>query len=152
MANRLEIKKESLFEFYVGNKKSSAEIAKILECSEHKVNYWLEKHVISKRSISEAVYVKNNPLGDPFVFRSPRSFEEAELFGLGLGLYWGEGTKADKNTVKLGNSDPRLLKKFMEFMDRFFGVKKDKLKFHLHTFSDINLEKALSFCVKNLKI
>lgn len=77
---------------------------------------------------------------------------EAELFGLGLGLYWGEGNKANKNTVRLGNSDPALLNKFIEFLIKFFNIDKKDLKFHLHIFSDINVDKALAYWTKKLKI
>ncbi|MBI4085148.1 MAG: hypothetical protein HY432_01415 [Candidatus Liptonbacteria bacterium] len=141
-----------LKKLYVRERKSSAQIAKLLGCSEHKVNYWLEKNVIPKRSISEAIYALNNPDGDPFSLSVPRNIEEAKLFGLGIGLYWGEGTRADKNTVKIGNSDPRLIKKFMEFMHKFYGIDKSMFKFHLHLFSDINFEEAMFFWSKNLGI
>lgn len=128
------------------------EVADDLGCSLHKVAYWLEKHKISSRSRSEATYIKRNPDGDPFKLRSPATLEEAKLFGLGLGLYWGEGTKANKNSVRLGNTDPLLIKKFTEFLIKFFNIKKEDLKFALQIFSDINQELALDFWIKRLKI
>jgi len=132
--------------------KSVSEISKIFNCSENKINYWMEKHNIKKRTISEAIYLKHNPNGDPFKFRYPKNKKEAELFGIGIGLYWGEGTKANKTAVRLGNSDPILLEKFMNFLKVFFSIDKNSLRFHLHIFSDIKLEDALSFWTKKLKI
>jgi len=63
-----------------------------------KVCYWLQQWDIPKRSVSEALYVKHNPGGDPF---SERNLDTGDLFlfGLGLGLYWGEGTKSNKYAV-----------------------------------------------------
>lgn len=151
-ANKNPIDGDLLKKLYTRELKSSAQIAKLLGCSEHKVNYWLEKHIITKRTISEAVYVKMNPDGDPFSFVPPKNLKEAELFGMGLGLYWGEGNKANKNTVKLGNSDPELMKTFMNFLDKFFGIKRKSLKFHLHLFTDIDKNEAFSYWIKNLKI
>jgi hypothetical protein len=113
---------------------------------------WLGKHSILKRSISEAIYIKKNPGGDPFKLTPPKTLREAELFGMGLGLYWGEGTKADKNVVKLGNSDPELIKVFMDFLVKFFDLKKDNFKFHLHLFSDIDINQATKYWMKDLKI
>src|SRR3989344_8085112 len=152
MTHRRAIEEKALKKLYKDDKKSSAEIAKILGCSEHKVNYWLEKHIIPKRSISEAVYVRKNPLGDPFSFIQPKNLAEAKLFGLGVGLYWGEGNKANKNIVKLGNSDPELLKVFIKFLTTFFKINGRSLKFHLHLFSDINVEEATSHWAKELNV
>jgi len=143
---------KTLKRLYIKEKKSSANIAKIFDCSENKINYWLKKNKIPKRSVSEAMYVKNNPKGDPFKLKPPRNASEARLFGLGIGLYWGEGTKASKNTVRLGNSDAKLLKIFITFLIRFFGIKKEDLRFHLHIFTDIKIDDAKGYWIKELNI
>ncbi|OGD35130.1 hypothetical protein A2W39_02225 [Candidatus Azambacteria bacterium RIFCSPHIGHO2_01_46_10] len=143
---------KNLKKLYNEKHKSVPEIARLSECSENKVNYWLAKYQIKKRTISEAIYVKHNPKGDPFKFIVPKSAEDAELFGLGLGLYWGEGTKANKDSIRLGNTDPNLIKKFIEFLIRFFSIKKKDLHFGLQIFSDIEVERALDFWIKRLKI
>jgi len=106
----------------------------------------------SRRSISEAVYVRKNPRGDPFVFHKPKSRSEAVLFGMGLGLYWGEGTKADESSIRLGNTDPELLNTFIKFLGIFFKIPRKNLKFGLQIFSDIEEKKALDFWIKKLKI
>src|SRR3989344_2914295 len=97
------------------------EIADFLNCSLHKVAYWMEKHQVKTRSRSDATYLKRNPNGDPFKFRQPKNLGEAWLFGLGIGLYWGEGTKANQGSVRLGNTDPELIKKFIQFLVTFFS-------------------------------
>ena len=79
--------------WYVGDKKSVHAIARELNCSDGKINYWLEKHFIPKRSISDAIYTKHNPNGNPFSLKILKTNSDSFLFGLGLGLYWGEGTK-----------------------------------------------------------
>ncbi len=134
-----------LRKLYLGRKRSSAEIARIFKCSEHKVNYWLLKHNIVKRSISEAVYVKRNPCGDPFKLKEIKTLSDAKLFGIGLGLYWGEGNKKNKNSVRLGNTDPYVIKKFMEFLIEVCGVRPSKIRFGLQIFGDMSPKKALRF-------
>mgnify|MGYP001604613233 CR=1 FL=1 len=146
------IKKEILKELYLEKGNSMQDIANSLNCSVHKVSYWLLKHNIHSRSISEAIYLKNNPDGDPFKFIELKEFNDAILFGLGMGLYWGEGTKANKDSVRLGNTDPALIRRFMDFLIKLFGVKRRDFKFGLQIFTDIEIDEALDFWAKTLKI
>src|SRR3989344_806379 len=134
--------KNKLYDLYIDKRKSKQEIADIFQCSLHKVSYWMDKYLIKTRTISDAIYIKHNPNGDPFTFISPKNSEEAKLFGLGLGLYWGEGTKANLNSVRLGNTDPKLLKRFVEFLIKFFGIKKSDFTFGLQIFTDISPDEA----------
>jgi len=143
---------DNLRSLYLEQKKSVAEIAQIAACSEHKINYWLGKYGISKRSISEAIYLKRNPGGDPFLFRVPRNKSDALLYGLGLGLYWGEGNKRNKLSVRLGNTDPLLIKKFIQFLTEVYSIKTSKLRFWLQIFSDMSEKEALDFWIKTLKV
>jgi len=142
---------EVLRRLYIEDGKSSFEIAKVFNCSEHKINYWLLKYSIPKRSISEAIYNKNNPDGDPFKIKPIRTQNDAKLLGLGLGLYWGEGNKKNKNSIRLGNTDPAIIREFIRFLIRIFGIKKEKLRFGLQIFSDLFKEVTLNFWLKELK-
>lgn len=144
------IPEKKLRSLYLDYKQSAKEVSATLLCSENKVNYWLKKYGIPKRSVSEAIYVKANPEGDPFSLQKPRNTEEAFLYGLGIGLYWGEGTKANKHTIRLGNTDPRLIKKFIEFLKKVYRIDQHKLKFGLQIFSDMSPKKAQEFWMKKL--
>ena len=142
--------KSELKGLYERDKKSAKEIADTFGCSENKVNYWLWKLKIPKRSISEAIYQKLNPNGDPFKINKIHTKELVFLYGLGLGLYWGEGTKRDKHSVRLGNTDPAMIVKFLEFLDKIYSIKRKKLRFGLQIFSDMSPEVALSFWSKEI--
>lgn len=147
-----KLPEKELRNLYLVENLSAAQIARLFDCSLHKVDYWLKQHLIPKRSISEAVYVKRNPTGDPFSVRSPRTLDDAFLRGLGLGLYWGEGTKSNKSSIRLGNTDVRLIKKFMEFLVRMYGVKKDRFKFGLQVFNDVSPASARKYWCRELGI
>jgi len=54
--------------------------------------------------------------------------------------------------MRLGNTDVRLIKKFIKFLEKFFGIQKGKLKFGLQVFSDIPPNKALNYWQKELKV
>lgn len=144
--------KKILVKLYLRQGKSAQDIARLFKCSLNKIRYWMNLYGIKSRTISEAIYLKNNPDGDPFKIKDPDTLREAILYGFGLGLYWGEGTKADKNAVRLGNTDCDLIKKFILFLIMIFGIKKDDLKFSLQLFNDINEEDARKFWVNKLEV
>lgn len=144
--------KQNPIKLYNNKKKSVREISETLECSQNKINYWLEKYAIKKRTIAEAVYIHHNPNGDPFSFHKLKTKEDALLFGLGMGLYWSEGTKRDTHAVRLGNSDPYLIKKFMQFLIYIYGVKKDDLRFGLQIFDDMSSVLTKKFWKKHLDV
>jgi len=128
------------------------EIAELQKCSLHKVAYWMTFYQIERRSKSDAVYLKNNPNGDPFKFKFPRSMQDAKIFGYGIGLYAGEGTKADKTSVRLGNTNPAIIFNFMHFLENIFKVQRKDFKFGLQLFTDIKEDVALDFWCKYLKV
>jgi len=127
------------------------EIATSLNYSLHKVAYWMDKYDIKSRSRSNALYIKNNPSGDPFRIKEIENREDAKLLGLGLGLYWGEGNKKNQGSIRLGNTNPFLIDSFIKFLVEILGANKLKLRFGLQIFSDIQQDKALDFWLENLK-
>ncbi len=128
------------------------QIADQLNCSMQTVHYWMKHYGIERRTISEAVYSRHNPQGDPFKQKDITTLKDAELYGMGIGLYWGEGTKANKYAVRLGNSDPLLLQVFMKFLTDLFAVNKSALRFGLQLFSDIDPAEALQYWTSKLGI
>lgn len=144
--------KKILQSLYNTKKLSCAQIAKKFGCSETKINYWLSVHKICKRTISEAIYQKNNPKGNPFSFHLPKTPNKMFLFGLGLGLFWGEGSKRNLHAVRLANSDPALVKKFVDFLLIIYNIKKAKLKFQLLIYDDLNVDEVITFWTKYLSV
>jgi len=138
--------------WYLTDKKSVHTIAHELNCSDGKINYWMEKHFIPKRSISEAIYTKNNPKGDPFTPAATKIDMDSFLFGLGLGLYWGEGTKRNLGQVRLGNTDPYLIRAFLIFLRKMYEIDNLKLRFAIQIFSDMDQQKEEKFWREFLKV
>ncbi len=132
--------------------KSMAEIAKIHNCSVHKVEYWMDKYGIKRRSWSEATYVKRNPKGDPFLIKKRLTDREKFLLGLGIGIYWGEGDKVTRHQVRVSNTDPRVLKTFVAFLRNICQLKKKKITYSLICFNDTNPNTARNFWAKELRI
>ena len=144
------ISKTTLVSLYVDKCFSMNEIAVQLGCTNNQVVYWMLKHNIERRSISEAIYRKRNPNGDPFKMKSISTIRDAELLGMGIGLYWGEGNKLNRHSVKLGNTDPGVIKVFIKFLIEICGIDENKLKYSLQIFSDIDQDEALDYWIKEL--
>lgn len=70
------------------------------------------------------------------------SLSERELFLLGVGLYWAEGTKdkphARRERVAFVNSDPSMIQIFVAWL-ALMGVAPERLRFHLmiHESADV---------------
>ena len=146
------VTKDVLQDLYQNQGLSMMEISRRLGCSHHKIAYWMNEYKIKRRSRSEAIYRQHNPEGDPFKIKSPQTPEEYILFGLGVGLYWGEGTKSNLNAVRLGNTDPGIIRSFMVFLVHLCGVDKSRLRFGLQIFSDTDPVTALNYWSKALDI
>ncbi|MFI5212727.1 MAG: hypothetical protein ACHQTE_02075, partial [Candidatus Saccharimonadales bacterium] len=144
------IKKDLLIEMYLTKGLSMKEIANKLQCSPNRVVYWMAQHDIKRRSISEAIYQQHNPLGDPFKLKKITSIKDAQLMGLGIGLYWGEGNKKNRHSVRLGNTDPELIRIFVQFLVELCGVDPKRLRYSLQIFSDIDPQQALAFWMTEL--
>lgn len=144
--------KKTLQNLYIEKGMSVTEISEFLGVTPHKINYWLNVHSISKRSISDAIYVKFNGLIDPFKIKVNLTCEEQALYGLGVGIYWGEGNKKSLTAVRVGNTDANLLKVFIRFLVEICGVKYEKIRYGLQIFTDIEESEALEFWQKELNI
>lgn len=76
--NSFPLSQKELENLYLSGS-SMSEIAVNLECSIHKVVYWMNKYGIKRRSRSEALYIKLNPKGDPFKIKKILEPEESLL-------------------------------------------------------------------------
>lgn len=71
-----------------------------------------------------------------------------ELLLIGTALYWGEGGKTEKGSVRVANSDPRLIQVMMRFFREVCEVSEEKFRGHVHTFSHLNAEAAEEYWSK----
>jgi hypothetical protein len=74
-----------------------------------------------------------------------------DLFLAGLFLYWGEGTKSQNSLVALTNTNPAMIKFFINWL-KLFGVENKDLKIKLHLYSDMKIKESLDFWSKELTI
>lgn len=132
---------------------SFAEIAKTFGCSVHKIKYWMGKYKIPSRSISEAVYLKSNPTGDPFKIKENLSKSDIFLFGLGIGIFWGEGNKSILTSgLRVANTDPGIIKTFRNFIKIIYGLEDRRFSYSLICFNDSDPNTSKNYWANQLKI
>ena len=50
---------------------------------------------------------------------------QRDLFMLGIGLYWGEGTKSERSALAIVNSDPEIILVMYKWFNKIFSVKNE---------------------------
>lgn len=111
------------------------------------VRLYMVKYELSLRTKAEAAYVQH---GKSFKIRTDLNESEKVLYGLGLGLYWGEGNKASIYSVRLGNTDPHLIRIFVKFLKDICGIQDKDIKFGLQVFNDSDPILAKQFWLNTL--
>jgi transcriptional regulator with XRE-family HTH domain len=162
-------KRQKALELRIKKKMSYSQIKKILGVSKSTLSYWLRNYPLSKERIRELrdwsevriekfrqtmkvkrekrlkrLYEEEKRIWLPFLKR--------ELYVAGLFLYWGEGVKALKSSVSLNNTDPKVVKFYLYWITKALKIPKRKIKVYVHLYSDMDINKALNFWSKELKI
>lgn len=74
------------------------------------------------------------------------------LFLVGLGIYWGEGDKANFSRVAVINTDPELLSIAVTFFLKCLKIPPNNLRVGLFIYEDINKDDAIEFWSQKLTI
>jgi transcriptional regulator with XRE-family HTH domain len=74
-----------------------------------------------------------------------------ELFIGGIFLYMGEGSKTTKGTTALTNTNPNILKLFIQWL-HLHNVIARKIKVQLHLYSNMDIQKQINYWSKELSI
>ena len=70
------------------------------------------------------------------------------LFVAGLMLYLAEGGKNNDYATVLANTDPRLIKFFLWWLQKFFKVPKKNIRMQLHLYESMNIREQERFWLK----
>ncbi|MBA3530636.1 MAG: hypothetical protein H0T73_01770 [Ardenticatenales bacterium] len=145
----MALSKDELERLYYNEQLSMQQIATHYRCSLNKIVYWMEKYGFERRSASEATYLHKNPDGDPFLIKMPDTPEGWKLFGVGIGIYMGEGTKQG-GQLAVSNSNPGILQAFLLFLEKICGVSRSDIRADLNIFDDCDAEGAVSWWAHKL--
>jgi predicted transcriptional regulator len=138
IANRLGVAKSSV-SYWVRDIELTKSQRRKLNQNGHSVD------AIEKRRIARLANTKKKR--DEIIqnaMREAESLSRDALWCIGVALYWGEGGKT-QNCARLSNSDPVVIKLMMKFFKRYSGVRVSEYRAHIHTFSEGNVQPALSY-------
>lgn len=134
---------------YKKDKLSIGQIVKKFCIPASTVVYYLDKHGVARRSRSEAVtqwYITE--FGKkPIVLKKILSSRDKELKLAGVMLYWAEGAKGG-GSVKFVNSDPAMIRLFLDFLRNVCCIHEERLKLLIHMYPDQDDDELRDFWSK----
>ena len=74
-----------------------------------------------------------------------------DVFIAGLYLYWAEGTKSFRGKNQIANTDPAVIKAFLQWLITM-GISKEKIYVRLQLYNDMNVQVETRFWSKILNI
>lgn len=69
---------------------------------------------------------------------------QRDVFIAGLCLYWAEGTKSLRGKTEIANTDPMIIKAFLEWL-KIIKIPVEKLSVRLQLYSDMDVRKETAF-------
>lgn len=145
---------------------SYAEIRERLNVSKSTLSYWLRELPLDEEKVLElrrAGWKKSEAGREKFrlTMRKKKEVKDLEVylkyqakfsnipkmtsFIAGLMLYLGEGTKTDPSKLVLANTDPKVIKFYIYWLNEFLGVPKENMKAWLHLYENMDIEKEKEF-------
>lgn len=147
--------------------KSINEIAKQLDVSKGSVSAWVKNVPLTVEQINylHSYKEKNHKYNNEKKQNAKNLRTQYQEFGkirarqndllhcMGCMLYWAEGTK-DKNTVSFTNSDVNMLKLFISFMKKEFGICSDNIVLTVNCYLTCanDVKKIMDYWIKELDI
>jgi hypothetical protein len=123
---------------------SKNRIRELRDCSEHRIEKFRVTMKEKKDKKLKEIYQCQKSIILPLTNR--------EFFMLGLGLYWGEGTKCRQEGLSISNTDPAIIKTFIYWLNKNLGVPRNKMRIALQLYSDMDIEKEMQFWSEELKM
>lgn len=147
---------------------SYSEIKEKLGVSKSTLSYWLSDLPLSKQRINELrAYSQKRIERYRNTMREKREgrwrlvykkaeidlgqLSQREMLVAGFFLYWAEGGKTRKSGITLTNTDPSMIRFYLNWL-RMLKVDKAKIKVRLHLYSDMDVQEATAFWSKTLKL
>lgn len=152
---------------------SYSEIKKKLGVSKSTLSYWLSEFPLSEEKVLELRkknWTKGEASRERFrnAMREKREVEDRRVYDLqkekllnlpgkaifvaGLMLYLAEGAKRKESSIVLANTDVRIIKFFIQWLNEYLGVKKDKVRMQLHLYENMDIAREENFWLNELKI
>ncbi len=149
-----------------------SEIKKKLKVSKSTLSAWLRDYPLSEKRMKEllcerkhkaevgyeryrqTMKQKKEQKEKDIYLKYKKRFKDLDrevYFSAGLMLYLAEGQKR-RSSLKLSNSDPEIIKFFMDWCKVFLNVEQGKFRIQLHLYEGMELEKETKFWQNTLNL
>jgi len=71
------------------------------------------------------------------------------LFIAGLMIYWGEGNKASPNRVGIANTEPKMIRLFLNFLTKVCSMKSSRINSWILIYPDLNEDVCMKYWIDN---
>jgi len=116
------------------------------------VVYFMRKHNLKRRTFSEISRISFEKKKPSFLIRKKLSEKDKGLMAVGAMLYWAEGYKGNEDSdycsVDFANSDPDMIRIFMTFLRRIFGIDEKRLRVLLYCYADQDIRSLVQYWSK----
>ena len=150
---------------------SYSEIRKRLGVPKSTLSYWLREFPLSEEKIKElkgkgwkkaevkierfrAAMRRKRKLKEQEIYNKYqkrfKNLSEEVFFVAGLMLYLGEGGKRDYSKIVFTNTDHKIIKFFINWLNEFLEISKNKVKAHLHLYENMDIEREKKFWQEEL--
>jgi len=163
--------REKALQLRLNENASYKEIREKVPVAKSTLSYWLREFPLTEDRIKELQrqgWDKSEASRERFraTMREKRKRKEQEVyqkyrkkfiipnkescFVAGLMLYLGEGDKKARDRIGLANTDPAIIKFFVDWLDTFLKIPKDKIKAQLHLYENMDIGKERKFWMNEL--
>lgn len=116
---------------------SHEQLDKLQFHNEHRIESFRATMARKKQDLFDtAIRNQQNIIGD---------LTEKELYLCGLALYWGEGGKTQYSSLTFANTDPRMIRFFLEWLRRAICYPDNRIKIKLHLYKDMNIDQEINY-------
>ena len=127
-------------QLYYKDKLNSIEIAKRFEVTPDIVLRFMKKMNLPRRTLVETNKILFERKPKSFSSKQSLSRQEEKLKIAGIMLYWAEGCKFSSPIVDFANSNPQMIKLFLEFLREICGIQEKRLRVLLYCYANQDVE------------
>jgi hypothetical protein len=148
---------------------SYSQIREKVHVSKSTLSLWLEDYPLTKERLHELRSTPNSHRIESYRATMKKKQEEKitiqekrvtkdmgklsrrDLFVSGFFLFWGEGAKGRRGEVALANTDPSMIRYFIDWII-LLGGEKEKFYFTLHIYADMDPQTEITYWAKELDV
>ena len=119
---------------------SHEQLDKLQFHNEHRIERFMSTMAKKKQKLfDDVVEIQRKMIGQ---------LTEKELYLCGLALYWGEGGKTQYASMTFANTDPRMIRFFLEWLRKAIHYPDDHIKIKLHLYKDMDIDDETKYWSK----